>query len=351
MIIYSAATSAGKLHLKRTELISLIFAMLVLMYSAIRSLADSWSYVIFIIWPLVPLIFRSKIRAYWLDVILFELWVIQLWIISANGFDLVSLAEESATTETDTIPGIAGLLVGVYLILGKRTLAFLSFLLVLVSAKRIVLLATIAGLAFMIFAKYLYKRDDQKNSWYRLIIYSALMAFMFSVAIYLPFIFQEIGERFDVSANAFSMGRLEGQEIAYEALRRSSWLKLLLGHGLGQVDIYASMAWGRDNLIHNDYLRMLIDLGIVGTSIFLSAYLRLIGAGRFGFYIVGYTATTWLTSNILIYAFYGFAVCLVVLVGRNEACRNATGMAVGGRRSLVPLQRPAGARRSAPLRS
>jgi O-antigen ligase len=92
------------------------------------------------------------------------------------------------------------------------------------------------------------------------------------VAVFYTPIFQErffdsgSGTLSDVLEGDFlSLGRFESwPDIWYEA-----WQRPVLGHGIGTATKFVSIVWPEVSLVHNDYLRVGFELGLVGLAVFL----------------------------------------------------------------------------------
>jgi O-antigen ligase len=62
-----------------------------------------------------------------------------------------------------------------------------------------------------------------------------------------------------------SLGRFESWPDIWD----EAWRRPLLGHGIGTATKFVSLVWPEVSLVHNDYLRIGFELGLVGLAIFL----------------------------------------------------------------------------------
>jgi hypothetical protein len=96
-----------------------------------------------------------------------------------------------------------------------------------------------------------------------------------------------------------------------------SWSGFLFGHGMGAHHQFLQEAlWSKgkiQNLLHNDWMRIVYDYGLLGIAAACLIFIKVSQAGRVPFAIAGYTAVLFLTGNAFQYVFYWAVVSLLVM--------------------------------------
>jgi hypothetical protein len=316
--------SRPKAGLLKRETAALITALTILLTAAVASgHLSAFSYVVFILAGLLPIAVAGSISWIWLYALLLGLTGCEIYLVATAGFSLTSLLSSENATESASVPFLSGLLVGTFVLSRKFPAAAISLLLALTSGKRIVLGAVAVGLVVSFLRDRVRPGPPRLPGWKITALQSLGVTALFVLALNMPDVLQAIAAKYHVNNDVFSAGRIRGQELGYDAFFNSSVWQILFGHGLGAADNYSSESWGEHMLTHSDYLRQLIDLGAVGSFLFSLSYLILVGRGKMGFYVVGYTTILWLTDNTLIYTFYAVGIALVVLASRHEVGRSA----------------------------
>jgi hypothetical protein len=132
----------------------------------------------------------------------------------------------------------------------------------------------------------------------------------------------------------------------------TSALDWLFGHGIGSHHAALQrVTWSFGKvfpLLHNDWMRILYDYGLLGIAIACMVFVVVARQSRVGFSIAVYTAFVFLTGNAFGYVMYWGVVSLVAaqIPTNGAAGRKPRQLAPGrGRASRLPASRsPASAR-------
>lgn len=269
---------------------------------------------IFIVLPYAALVFSVRTRLRYMYMLFWLLVLSQLCLSIASGVSLLSifktnLLEHVNNTETHTIPFVLGLLIGPVLIEKRYFMFFAGLIAVLLGEKRIVIIAIVIGVsAATLFHKFSISEKLRAN------IFMLIGVFCMVFNAIMPLLFEIISEKFGLNVNVFTSGRFAGQSVAYSNIYKRNVFEQLFGSGLGRADLWASQGWGVPGLqIHNDYLRMICDMGIIPAIIIIILIVRWIGGGKFGSYLFSYVVIIWFTDNTLTYAFYNMTLAMLVL--------------------------------------
>lgn len=129
----------------------------------------------------------------------------------------------------------------------------------------------------------------------------------------------------ELSVNQFTNGRYEMYQILAQPITESNW-SFWLGHGPGyNVDFLFGLGLGRQpwDHPHNDFLTILLDFGVAGLAMFVSAWLILIGRNKFAIALVAYMVVLWLVDNTAVYFFHLVVFLFVVWRLRLEAAEQS----------------------------
>jgi O-Antigen ligase len=83
-------------------------------------------------------------------------------------------------------------------------------------------------------------------------------------------------ERFSQGDVASGNGRLPLWTAGFQEILASSPLELLFGHGMNYSHIVTSRVVGKLYSIHNTYLQMILEFGLIGVSLFISLHLAVL---------------------------------------------------------------------------
>jgi len=238
-------------------------------------------------------------------VFLLVLIAAQLIVFSTTGLSVRRLSVDSLTSGsaavTHTLPGLFGILLGALLAQRRYKAAALCALFIFLSGKRGVLLASAIATAFMFASQLPAVMKLRKSETRSPTLFFAIAATGMTITLLLPHIFDFLAMSLGVNVNVLTSGRYSGQRLAYNSITDGTISDLIWGQGLGAADAYAFIGFhGLANIIHNDYLRLIVDFGIVNGIIFAICYLTLVGKGRVGAYMAAFSAYLWFTENNLI---------------------------------------------------
>jgi hypothetical protein len=118
----------------------------------------------------------------------------------------------------------------------------------------------------------------------------------------------------DRSANL----RLALYDMCVDFFVNGSWLNILFGHGTESARLMIWQKFGTDIMPHNDFLRILIDWGIVGTALFFIFLYKIIRKTELTFYI-GMVYLLLFYSNTIYNVFLVSILLLVYHLRQNEA--------------------------------
>jgi hypothetical protein len=194
-----------------------------------------------------------------------------------------------------------GLFVLYYYRAGDVSKAVIASVLLFLAFKRITFLAVAVAIALDLF----YTRILGRHSISR-VMCIAVMMLVTLVALNLQTVFvgaQEIFNDGDLSANRLTLGRYDIGAILWEKWRVAGPLQVLFGSGVGATDAALAQA-AQGSLAHNDWLKILIDYGIIGIAGFWAILIAVFKNGRLSNLFLIYTAVLMMTDNPLIYIFY-----------------------------------------------
>lgn len=218
---------------------------------------------------------------------------------------------------THTLPFLFGALLGALLLKRRYVLAIFAVAGVLLGGKRIVVLAAIGSLLMQVvhsrFARR-YPRFGGIKS--KMMFAGIIIGMVIGVGLEMQNITETISMRYGYNPNVFAQGRYETQRPAYAFLAHEDTASYLLGNGLGRADAIASKQWGWKNPIHNDVLRIVLDLGVVFGVVFVFSLMLLIVREDVGIFALCYSALMWCTDNTLIYPFFHIVLSLIILAFR-----------------------------------
>lgn len=263
-------------------------------------------YIVFMWFGFLPLAFPVRVRKQIVIKLFWMCSIAQLFFSSINGFNFKFLNADSLSSGsgsiTHTLPAMFGLLLGALFYQKKYKTFLICLVMISMAGKRSVLMSSAMGMLGMVASYVLASFFSAKRKWIgNAIIYLVLTVTTFTVAMFMPRIYEILSARAGVSEELISSGRYVGQSLAFSALHQAELSDLLFGWGLGQADAFAYRAWqGITDVIHSDYLRFIIDFGAISGALYILCYARLLGAGALGAYLVCYSEYSWISENNVI---------------------------------------------------
>jgi hypothetical protein len=189
--------------------------------------------------------------------------------------------------------------------------ALFSTVLLALGFKRIALMGTVLGVAILFIRNA--KGKDRARIDYLVVV--AMFAVGTVSALFIEDLFYRFVEAFlpaGASVNAWTMGRYELTQALVKDLSERGVVSLIFGKGPGYSEMLTTQATLLLSNPHDDYLLLLIDLGIFGAVINVVAWLVLNGGSAVSLALAGYTAVLYLTDNTYIYFFHTFVVTAIV---------------------------------------
>ena len=154
---------------------------------------------------------------------------------------------------------------------------------------------------------------------------AAIFASMNSVVIF-DWLSDFISHQFDatVSANFLSSGRYNATEIFLQKIDHDrTWLNWFFGFGPGYSTAFLQTSFEFDGknfqLLHNDFLRILVDYGILGLSVTVIGFLKALNGNRVISAFAVYSVFIFMTDNVATYLIYW--IVLILLLRTDVAIR------------------------------
>lgn len=175
--------------------------------------------------------------------------------------------------------------------------------LVLMSGKRIALLACFVGFLYFILRRWLEK------SWFPYFMVGLNLFYLFvSFLLAYDYFDNLVFQWFDMSINQFTMGRFELYKIVFERIKIFDDYKWLYGIGLGNVEQYIKI--GHTSILHNDILRVFCEFGIVVFILFFYLIYKVQYTYQWGYILIWNILL--MTDNTLIYVPVVFSIGLFI---------------------------------------
>lgn len=127
-----------------------------------------------------------------------------------------------------------------------------------------------------------------------------------------------------VSADALSSGRYNATIIFLQKISHNrTWLNWFFGFGSGYstslLQTSHELVGKNFQLLHNDFLRILVDYGVLGLSAIVAGFLKAINGNRVVSAFAIYSVFIFVTDNVATYLVYW--ICLVLLLRTDVATR------------------------------
>ncbi|WP_316354837.1 hypothetical protein [Devosia sp.] len=223
----------------------------------------------------------------------------------------ISLGQSRAALET-TFGLLTPILVLYFYHRKRHSLALVSAILSILMFKRIAILAMAISFAFSV----IYSWSKGRST--RSLVTTALAVSVTAICIGSVFInsiyefihpyYVELTGEYS-SINSFTSGRYEIYNYLWKSqLDYQNLGQWIFGNGLGatadMMNESAVASFAHVSLLHNDWLRILIDYGAIGLVIVLAAILSISRRSPFASGAVLYTAILFATDNVSMYVFY-----------------------------------------------
>ena len=186
----------------------------------------------------------------------------------------------------------------------------LALLMVILGGKRIGLLATIVGIFMLAF----FKRRAPSGRAYMFVALFAIMISINFLAISASWISDYTADalgKSSVHIEEVMLGRYMNTKIMTEYSLNRELLPFLFGAGVGSATA-AILADLTGLLPHNDWLKILLDYGLIGSILITACMAFIFSCTPIGCALGVVTSIIMMTDNILIYLFYQIPVALMV---------------------------------------
>lgn len=316
MIIGAAVLLANSKSKKINWSFVFVYTILVLYVFVVSMFSSNFTQGFLIVSGLAIGCFSFRMRSGQVDVIFLFVALSQFIYSALSGFSWseIDLISSSRSGETHTLPFIISLFVGYYALQGRWAHAAIALILVLVAGKRIALLASVVGLIGTALTVQFINKDRLT----RLVTAVLFWAVLAVVALNLNQILSSLDILSGYNLDLLTAGRFFGQQGAYAIIAGWDWRHMTFGYGLGMADRTAELTWGIPGVqIHNDYLRLFIDLGICGTALVVFCYLHMVAKSSTGLYFFAVTSIIWISDNTSTYVFY--VSMMLVLLGTDAS--------------------------------
>ena len=122
---------------------------------------------------------------------------------------------------------------------------------------------------------------------------------------------------FTVSANALSSGRYNATTIFLQKIDQDrTWFNWIFGFGSGYSTSLLETSLELDGknflLLHNDFLRILVDYGVLGLGVVVIGYLKALNGSRVVSAFAVYSVFIFVTDNVATYLIYWIVLILLL---------------------------------------
>lgn len=211
-----------------------------------------------------------------------------------------------------------GLYVLWFMYRGRKSLALFALILVVVSFKRVVLLAVFASMCLYYIFIVLSSRNMVTVFLKRALYFLPFLLLVVSVGFSSGYFSDLVSENFDYSIDHLTMGRFVMASHVYDVL--SDGKLVFFGSGPGSVYAHVdNITQGRDVNLHNDYLKLYLEFGFFGFLVFFSFLYRDVirDSSHFSVFWL-YLCILFFTDNVLVYPQVIFFYFAMVRILKNE---------------------------------
>jgi hypothetical protein len=225
--------------------------------------------------------------------------------------EMLSMGTGAATTSGyNSNEGLIGPLYAIFFYgVGSNSHLGLAFLMVVIGGKRIGLLAAIAGILALTF---IFRRLESRG---RMALFLSLFGIMMAINVAAisasaisDYVRDSLGS--SVHIEEVMLGRYMNIKIMTEYSINRDLGPFLFGTGVGTANETVATLTGL--LPHNDWMKILLDYGIIGSIIITACMAFLFSSSPIGCALGVASAIIMVTDNIIIYLFYQFPLVLMV---------------------------------------
>ena len=199
---------------------------------------------------------------------------------------------------------------------GGKIEFILAFVMTILAGKRIAMLGMLVGIiSFFLFNRIVYFKKRETRFLFLLMGLAAINVAAVNLTSLAEYTHSEL--RLEANIEQIMMGRyLIGNEINGFLVNRS-WLESIMGSGPGSAAMVASAATnGVLTLNHNDWVKILVDYGILGSILITTFMAFIFSSSRMSMSIALTSAVIMMTDNVLIYLYYQFPIVLILAYAR-----------------------------------
>jgi hypothetical protein len=244
-----------------------------------------------------------------------------------KGVRLLEMLKGITAPEQAFDDNAGGLVAPIYTVfffaVGSKIEFILAIIMSFLGGKRIGLLAIVVGLiSFFLFREVPFLQSKGRRF---LVLLTALVAINIT-AVNLISIAENAYEqaRPDAHIEEIMLGRHAiGTEMGH-AMENRSWLQSMIGSGPGSASMVVTfVSGGTIKEAHNDWLKVIFDYGILGSSLMTIFMALIFSSSRTGSAIALASAVIMMTDNVLIYVYYQFPIALMVAYSRLHDSKRA----------------------------
>lgn len=294
-----------------------------LLYPAAISPHGDYQYLVLMSLGYSLLAFRVYVRIGSLVMLLAILMACQIVLLARSGMSLgnlsgFSLSGHNFKETSHTLPFLFGGLLGMFILRRRYTLASIALIGTLLGGKRIDVLAALGAVAIQWCYGFIVRRFPRSFSGdgFKMVFCGSVVSLVVAIGMEMPCIVEWLSNYYRLNINVLTQGRYTAQMSSYSYLDHEEADRFILGNGLGMADALATRSWGWQCLIHNDVLRLFIDLGALPAMVFLGCLIVMIGLEKIGIFNLSYAALMWCTDNTLIYPFFQVGLSMIILASR-----------------------------------
>lgn len=266
---------------------------------------------VLVCYAIVPYVREQHIRlVFYVSLILFAF---RYATIDHGGFSLQFLRSASLSQSFDSNEGLLGAIYVIYFFaIGARLETVLAFAMCLLGGKRIGLAAMLVGVLAIWF---LLKAPSLNRPKARFIILLLAFATLNALSVYLVWIVETVfrAAHITVPIEEFMAGRYKISSAIYHEMSARPILMALFGSGAGSADtITVQVTAGGVPLTHNDWLKILVDYGSIGSIVLTIGLAAIFSTSALAAGLGLATAVLMMTDNVMIYLFYQIPVALMI---------------------------------------
>lgn len=225
--------------------------------------------------------------------------------------EMLTMGTGAATTSGyNSNEGLIGPLYAIFFYgVGSNGHLGLAFLMVLIGGKRIGLLAAIVGILSLVFLFRRLESRGRKSLF--LWLFAIMLAINFaaiSASTISDYVRDSLGSA--VHIEEVMLGRYMTIKIMTEYSLNRDLAPFLFGTGVGTANETVATLMGL--LPHNDWLKILLDYGVIGSLLITACMAFIFSSSPIGCALGVATSIIMVTDNVLIYLFYQFALALMV---------------------------------------